>query len=154
MQKRLLLLIVLAALFGAPSHATATGDGISDPPASPGAGKQDADDGPLSGEGPLVLVVLAGLMAMASVALVGSATLVAGRRRRAETGGGTEGAPASDMTSVLERRTVRRAKLRLDDDPIVAALGVGRATDRARPRRRPRPVTPGVSESDGRSVRS
>jgi hypothetical protein len=45
----------------------------------------------------------------------------------------------AEAAAALQRRTVRRSKVRLPDDPIVAALGIDE-DHRQRPRGRARPV--------------
>jgi len=88
-------------------------------------------------------VLLVGLAGVAAIALIGSALLLAGRRRRPS----EEPAVTQDATAaVLEQRTLRRGRVRLQDDPIVAALGVGRDARPRRPRRRTLQVNEGPGE--------
>jgi hypothetical protein len=116
---------------GTPSRAPAAdGPAGTDEPASDGvmagthaprpgeeaAGPVSANDG-LFGFG----VLLIALSGMAAVALVGSAILVVGRRRR------PAAAPAATEPVMISRRASRLARAaRLDDDPILASLGIGR----------------------------
>ena len=81
--------------------------------------------------GPLELVLsLGGLTALA---LFAGFVLLASRRRRAAPEPGPSGADVriagataeEQVTATLHRRTLRRSRMRLDEDPIVAALGVG-----------------------------
>jgi hypothetical protein len=102
-----------------------------------------ASDGPLS-------VLMIGLGGVAAVAIIGSAFLLATRRRasRATSRAAGDGTPtaASDATdAALERRTLRRARMRLDDDPIVAAMGLGTNEPRT-PRRRAGQTASGPGE--------
>lgn len=87
------------------------------------------------------LALVLGLAGLALVAVSGSAILlVAGRRRRsAATSEGPAVEPAS-AARVVERRAVRRARMRLDEDPIVAAMGLsdGDSAAERRVRRTPR----------------
>jgi hypothetical protein len=85
-------------------------------PGEEAAGPVSANDG-LFGFG----VLLIALSGMAAVALVGSAILVVGRRRR------PAAAPAATEPVMISRRASRLARAaRLDDDPILASLGIGR----------------------------
>ena len=124
MSPRLALTVsLLAALSGAPPHAS----GVVTAVAARAAGASSADDF-------LVTLLLVGLAGVVAVALIGTGVLVAKRERVKEP-------PPSAMaqaSAALERRSVRRSKLRLSDDPIVAALGIdedGRRLRRARPPR-------------------
>jgi uncharacterized iron-regulated membrane protein len=82
----------------------------------PGSGADDL------GGAALVL----GLAGLAIVAVGGSGLLVlAARRRRATTApDGDSAAATSAAAAVVERRALRRARMRLDEDPIVAAMGL------------------------------
>jgi hypothetical protein len=110
--------------------------------AGPDAGHQD----------PGVLPIAAGIGGVVAAALLGWVGLLASRRRRrsAETGSGAVDAPTigsegDRVDAALLRRTLRRAKVRIDEeDPILTSVGVGltRAEDAAvrrarRPRRQP-----------------
>ena len=67
-------------------------------------------------------VVLIGLAGVASVAIIGTLLLVAGRRREPEPA--PVGTTSSDAPVALRRRLARDGRARPGDDPIVAALGV------------------------------
>lgn len=114
---------LLAALSGAPPRAS----GIATSVVARAEGASSADDF-------LVTLLLVGLVGVAAVALIGTGVLFARRDRLRET-------PQSAMaraSAALERRSVRRSKVRLSDDPIVAALGIDedrRRLRRARPAR-------------------
>ena len=85
-------------------------------PADEAAGPVSAND-ELFGFGVLLLA----LSGMAAVTLVGSALLVIGRRRR------PAAAPEATEPVIIARRASRLARAaRLDDDPILASLGIGR----------------------------
>ena len=81
----------------------------------------------------LVVVLLIGLAGVVAVAMIGTGMLLA-RRDRAKEPPPTAMAQAA---AALERRSVRRSKVRLIDDPIVAGFGMD-AADRRRQRRRAR----------------
>jgi hypothetical protein len=94
----------------------------------PAAGESERDDeeaGRLAEDRLLGTVLVIGLSGVAAVAILGTALLVLGRRR---SGGDDEAATresaAASTEAVLHQRTLRRAKVRLDDDPIVAAMGI------------------------------
>jgi hypothetical protein len=82
-------------------------------------------------------VLLVGLSGVAAVALIGSAALLGGRRR-ASTGAdaGSDGAAgaAEGIEAVLDRRARRRARMRLEDDPIMTAMGIDDAPRHGRRR--------------------
>lgn len=114
---------LLAALSGAPSRAS----GVATFVAARAEGASSADDF-------LVTLLLVGLAGVAAVALIGTGVLFARRERVKEP-------PQSAMaqaSAALERRSVRRSKLRLSDDPIVAALGIDDDLRRLRRARPPR----------------
>ncbi len=119
-----LTISLLAALSGAPSRASDAGMAV----ARRAASASSADDF-------LMSLLLVGLGGVAAVALIGTGILLARRER-------VKPPPPSAMAqaaAALERRAVRRSKVRLPDDPIVAALGID-GDDRRRPRRRTRAV--------------
>ena len=138
--RALLGLVVIAALVGAPSRAFADGNDRPDPadggPTAPVAGQreEEADGNPANG-GPLSAVLVAGLAGVGAVALIGTAILLAGRRRQRRSEGAVPSA-AGETAALLERRMVRRARMRMDEDPILAAMGIG-ADDEPRRARRP-----------------
>ena len=96
------------------------------PKAVPAAERAAADE-PQAGvvdDAMLGIVLLFGLSGVATVAIIGTTLLLVGRRRTED-----DEVPASvpeldDTATLLERRTVRKAKVRLSDDPIVTAMGV------------------------------
>lgn len=110
----------------------------ADPPADPGpegagaivptAGESERDDeeaGRLAEDRLLGTVLVIGLSGVAAVAILGTALLVLGRRRPEEDDEAAKRASAAASTAaVLHQRTLRRAKVRLGDDPIVAAMGI------------------------------
>lgn len=115
-------LVMSAALLGAPSSASATEPTVED-------GRSRAAEVGLTmeptvevtdvvGDELLLLLVLTGLAGIASLALLGMAFILAMRRRdqRLE--------PEAEAAAVLQRRTIRRARMRLPNDPIVDALGI------------------------------
>jgi hypothetical protein len=111
------------------------GESGSEAPAapSPGAGAgMPGSDAP-GGDAPIGV----GLAGIAAIAAIGAGFLAAGRaRRRAE----DELMPvAEEVAEVLDRRTLRQGKVRLDSDPIVAALGIDET----------RPSDGGASREDG-----
>ena len=82
----------------------------------------------------LGMVLLLGLSGVAAVALVGSALLALGRRRRT-----TDDAPRAAEAAVttdaplLARRARRLSRTPVDDDPILASLGIGRTARTRKP---------------------
>lgn len=119
----------LAPGLGAPSSGAVAPSGWppSFPTSKPDVGastRTGGNDELLAEDDLLQTVVLVGLAGVAAVALVGTMLLVIGRRRVAERDGDSPGAAAAATEALLERRTVARAHVRLDDDPIVAALGL------------------------------
>lgn len=142
-------LAILAALLGAPSSvlgagsglvhpgstssadSTGTVDGIADEPVARGSTSDD-------GWTPVVVVGVTGVGVMAAA---GTGLLVASRRRRAGGSGSTDSAatapdPDDRVEQLLRRRSLRRARAQLTEDPIVAALGLGDPSDDERRRRR------------------
>ena len=124
---------------GSPA-APAAPDPESDQSAAPRivpTADRPADEGeeprPGARAGLLGLVLIVGLSGVAAVAIIGTALLVVGRRRseEPETASATSEAATE---SLLQRRIVRRAKVRLADDPIVAAMGVDDHVDARRRR--------------------
>jgi hypothetical protein len=119
----------LAPGLGVPSAGAVAPSGR--PPSFPtskpvaGAATRTGTDEELRTEDDLLrTVVLVGLAGVAAVALAGTMLLVVARRRSAEGNGEGPGARAAATEALLERRTVARAHVRLDEDPIVAALGI------------------------------
>jgi hypothetical protein len=122
--------------------------------ASPGSDEDSA----ASSDGLLTMVLFAGLSGVAAVALIGTALMLAGRRRArddepevpvgATAGANTEALPAGAAAGdILGRRMLRQARVRMTDDPIVAALGIGNEDDdRRRARRKAGQVGRGPGE--------
>lgn len=114
----------------APGGPGASGNGGAGPAArvaSAGASGAPISDVPGGatqiGSGALFL----GLAGMALVAISGGGLLlIAGRRRRSATpdGADLDDATATTAAAAVERRALRRARMRLDEDPIVAAMGL------------------------------
>lgn len=137
---------------GTPDPAGAGDDGSGPDPAPNGttgarpsekAAVTPASSGPADGKNSagwaedesVSFAVLIGVAGMAGVAILGAMLLVLGRRRAAEGGAPSAAVEASAAEALLERRTVRQAKVRLPADPIVAAMGID---ERAAARRRRR----------------
>ena len=122
---------LLAALPGAPPRASAVGTAM----AARTGGASSADDF-------LITVLLFGLAGVAAVALIGTGLLLARRDRDKE----PRPTAMAEAAEALERRTVRRSKVRVGNDPIVAALGID---DAGRERRRaPRRIR-GAEDASG-----
>jgi hypothetical protein len=122
---------LLAALPGAPPRASAVGAAMAARMGVPSS----ADDF-------LITVLLFGLAGVAAVALIGTGLLLARRDRDKE----PRPTAMAQAAEALERRSVRRSKVRVGNDPIVAALGIDDA--RRERRRRPRPVRRGEDASE------
>jgi hypothetical protein len=97
-------------------------------------------------DGLLKAVLLIGLSGVAAVALIGTALLIVGRRRAANEGSPPAAGELADTETLLERRTLRRAKVRLMDDPITTALGVDDQVAARRQRRLARETAAGPAE--------
>jgi hypothetical protein len=99
-------------------------------------------------------VLLVGLSGVATVAIIGTALLLLGWRRRSERDEAPIAVPqVSDTEAILERRTLRQAKMRLPDDPITAAMGVDEQVAARRQRRRAGQVSAGPGERPTRPGR-
>jgi hypothetical protein len=103
-----LLLAIVTALLGAPSLAS----GASSEPAGTAA------------DALLGIVLLIGLSGVAAVTVMGTALALAGRRRSDAQEPAAAAADDAATAAILARRTVRQGKVRLTDDPIVAAMGL------------------------------
>ena len=150
----LLVLAIVAVLSGAPSSASATdARGIprlaANPATAPAAETAPAPAGPtLMPFG----IAIGGLAGLASLALLAWYVLLPRRRRRVESGPSNSriALPASriaadeQVAAALHRRTLRRGRVRLEEDPIIASMAVG---SRARPK-------PGVSRAERAARRS
>lgn len=106
-----------------PRAGARPGPGITSPP----DGSAGTPGGQLDGQPNLVLLV--GILAAASAALLAAGWIaIGGRRMRPEevsADAGTAGDdPAVAAIPAVERRALRRARLRASDDPILAALGI------------------------------
>lgn len=128
----------------APAAPDPHGDPSGAPRIAPAADRTDSGEETHAGsrDGLLGLVLIIGLSGVAAVAISGTVLLVVARRRRSEpeAAGAPDGPSASaDTESLLQRRIVRRAKIRLVDDPIVAAMGVDDQVDARRRRQAARP---------------
>lgn len=123
------------------------GGGALAEPAAPGPTHRAA--GPAAGDAsPPVATLLLGLSGVAAVALFGSAVLILGRRRRTRDGAALATQLATQLAARRgagseagrARRARRLARAQLDDDPILASLGIGRS--RGRPADGGRPGEP------------
>lgn len=102
-----LVVAVVAALWGAPqSVSAAVGEG------SDRAGTEEMVSD----------LILIGVAGVASVAIIGTLLLVAGRRR--EPGRAVQRAEPSAEDDAIMRRVARSGRVRPAADPIVAALGI------------------------------
>lgn len=144
------ILAILAALLGAPLSVLGAGSGLVHPGSTSSADSTGTVEGiagepvatrSVSADGwtPVVVVGLTGIGVMAAA---GTGLLVASRRRRRAGGTGSADSPATAphpddrVEQLLQRRSLRRARARLTEDPIVAALGLGDSRDDERRRRR------------------
>lgn len=120
MRGRCLLVVAVAtALLGAPSRASATGN----------------DGTPVEVDGSSGTPIVVGLVGLAAIGLIGARLSLLGRRRRTRDDARAATAVAADTSAALERRTLRRARVRLSEDPVISALGIP-AEREQRPRRR------------------
>ena len=135
----LLVLAIAAVLCGAPPPASAAGTRAA--PTSAPSSNAAPDSGPLPSEltiGPVAVGIgMVGIIAMALFALLVPSAV---RRRRNDAGSADapdeQSAHATTteekVTAALHRRTLRRARVRLEEDPIIASMGVG-SPSRAEP---------------------
>jgi hypothetical protein len=147
-----LILAIAAVLSGAPSSASATDAGgiprlAANPTTTPVAETTPA--------GPTLMpfgVAIGGFAGLAGLALLAWFVLLPRRRRRVESGQ-SDSRPASpagrtaaeeEVAAALHRRTLRRGRMRLEEDPIIASMGVA---SRAR-------AKPGVSRAQRSARRS
>lgn len=129
----LLVLALGAALVGAPPRVSAAGSARIGPDSGASVGVARATENETDA---VSLALVLGLAGLALVAVSGSGFfLVTRRRRSAPDGRGTDERAAT----LVERRAAQRAHLRLDDDPIVAAMGL---PERRRDRRDPATARP------------
>ncbi|HUF06963.1 MAG TPA: hypothetical protein VMP86_06205 [Candidatus Binatia bacterium] len=140
-----LAILLMAALLGAPPLASSESDGRVEPATDqPEVVTLDALIDPPTRR-TLVLV----LVGVAFASLVGAVSLlVAGGIRAASRRGKT-------AESALERRTLRRARMRLGEDPIVTAIEVRSEADRrGRRQRRPSTTRGDTAAAEARSGRT
>lgn len=148
----LLVLAIVAVLSGAPSAASATDAGGIPRLAANPATTAAAETAPA---GPTLMpfgIAIGGLAGLAGLVLFAWYVLLPRRRRRVESGPSDSrtALPASriaadeQVAAALHRRTLRRGRVRLEEDPIIASMGVG---SRARPK-------PGVSRAERAARRS
>ena len=150
----ILVLAIAAVLSGAPSSASATdGGGISRLAANPAA-KPAAETAPAPA-GPTLMpfgIAIGGLAGLGGLALFAWYVLLPRHRRRVESAPphrrvarpSSRTAADEHVAAALHRRTLRRGRVRLEEDPIIASMGVG---SRARPK-------PGVSRAERAARRS
>ena len=130
----LIVLAIAAVLLGAPPSASAagaaralplSGQSTAAPSAEPASAQADPTLGPMA-----IALGIGGIAAMAFFAWL---IPLVRRRRRVEPRwtDGEDDVPSGrttteqQVTAALHRRTLRRARLRLDEDPIIASMGVG-----------------------------
>jgi hypothetical protein len=142
MRSSVLLIVAIAAMLcGAPSLASATGTRAVPRLASQSTSAPAADAAPAT-SGPTfapyeIAIAIGGIAALALIAWY---ALLPARRRRFDSGPAEsrESPPASrtaadeQVTAALHRRTLRRGRVRLEEDPIIASMRVGSQT-RAEP---------------------
>lgn len=121
--RAVIALVMSAALLGVPPSASATGPTVNDGLSRAAEAGLTAEPAAVEvtdvvGDELLLLLVLTGLAGIAGVALLGMAFILAMRRRdqRLE--------PEAEAAAILQRRTIRRARMRLPNDPIVDSLGI------------------------------
>lgn len=68
--------------------------------------------------------IVVGVAGLVAVALIATRLVLLGRRRRIRDDALAATASAADTSAALERRTLRRARLRLGEDPVILALGI------------------------------
>lgn len=106
--------------------------------ASRGLGIDGLGGAPLAGASELVWLLMGGgLIAVAVIALLGTAWLLLARRRREErpvareTGAALRVSPDDATRALLDRRSRRRARIRETDDPVLASMGLDEPGDGA-----------------------
>ena len=129
----LIVIAIAAVLLGAPPPASAAGavralplSGHSTAAASaePASAQADPTLGPMA-----IALGIGGIAAMAFFAWL--IPLVRRRRVEPRWTDGEDDVPSGrttteqQVTAALHRRTLRRARVRLDEDPIIASMGVG-----------------------------
>jgi hypothetical protein len=129
----LLTLAIAAVLCGAPSSASAT----STRAGPPLAGRSEPAPAALAFE-PIDIAI--GVGGIAALGLIAWYFVPRARRRRVESGRTEKRHPrparrtAADeqVTAALHRRTLRQGRVRLEEDPIIASMGVA-SRSRAEP---------------------
>jgi len=149
----LLVLAIAAVLHGAPSTVSGADGTVAarhagHSTAAPNAGSAQAPTGPAFAPAEIAI----GVGGIAALVLLACYGLISRRRRGIGTRSeeAREHAPpfrtADEMaTAALHRRTLRRAQVRLEEDPILASMGVGSAK---------RATKPGVSRARRAARRS
>ena len=143
----IIVLAVAAVLYGAPSPASAAGLGGAPMPSRGSSAGPSADSpSPQAGAtiGPVAIAI--GIGGIAVMALFAWLVPYARRRRGVEPpfwdtrGHAQRSRTTTDeqVTAALHRRTLRRARLRLEEDPIIASMGVGSSSRTERGVRRAR----------------
>ena len=142
----IIVLAVAAVLYGAPSPAYAAVGGAPIPSRGSSAGPSADSPNPQAGAtvGPLAIAIgIGGIVVMALFAWL----VPYARRRRGveppfwDTSGHAQRSPTTTdekVTAALHRRTLRRARLRLEEDPIIASMEVGSSSRTERGVRRAR----------------
>ena len=143
-----IVLASAAVLYGAPPSASATQTGSASPPAGHSNAAPSADPASAQADptlGPLTIAIgIGGIVAMALFAWLVPPALR--RRRRAEPRwpDALDDEPSrrttteEHVTAALHRRTLRRARVRLEEDPIIASMRVGTPAGTERGARRAR----------------
>jgi uncharacterized membrane protein len=119
--RRLVLGVMVTALLGAPSAVRAAVAGRNHDAVAPLAAGNAADAlaiGELAG-----MVLIAGVSGAVAVVLIGLGVLIGMRpRRRHRAEHGSTVATGARPEDILHRRLLRRARVRMEADPIVEAL--------------------------------
>ena len=138
----LVVLAIAAVLYGAPSPATGADTYTGERLAGHRAAASEADSAAAADGPTLTPVGIALGLGGGIVTLVLLAWYVVVPRRRRGVGSDTNGTrhdattsqTAEDVaTAALHRRAIRRAKVRLEEDPILASMGVGSAKRASKP---------------------
>ena len=143
----LIVLAITAVLCGAPPPASAAGTVRAPHPSGASTAAPSADAASAQADptvGPIAIAL--GIGGIAAMAFVAWLIPLVRRRRRVEPrwtdidddvpSGRTTA--EQQVTAALQRRTLRRARVRLGEDPIVASMGVGSPPGAETPARRTR----------------
>lgn len=129
----LVILAIAAVLSGAPSPASASA--TRDTPGRPAAEPAGQPASPPAGLSFEPLEIALGIGGIGALALFAGYLLLERRRRvgakSSERRDDTPARPTSaeeQATAALQRRTLRRGRMRLEEDPIIASMGVGSTT--------------------------